>query len=302
MLESRRSPRCPITYRSIETGHNTTRMGRILLTIAVALSAACSERGSEPAQPSRTTERRAIQLPVRQAATYEDPSCDPAFDALTIRLAREEQLPEGPQSFAVLDDGSLVVADPLHERLVFFTSDGKFQRGLCVEWAVTDVASLGNRQLHIKRAGDPAGRTIDFDGRPLADAKSESVAASLEPEIRSDQSAILRWSARAESGPAETEIELSDPTKRIASVQVIAVDRGKVYVRLESTEAAARSPTRVGVTVRRYSRAGASEAEVSGIPIDYYVVPTTPFRVVNDVLYQLFPTEKDVQIRVWDLP
>jgi hypothetical protein len=159
--------------------------------------------------------------------------------------------------------------------------------------------------LHIKRAGDPAGRTIDFNGQPVVSAKSESVANPPEPVITSDQSATLRWSPRAESGsgtPAETEIKLSDPTLRLASVQVIAVDRGKAYVRLESTEAAARSPTTVGLTVRRYSRAGVPEAEVHGIAIDYYVVPTTPFRVVNDVLYQLFPTEKEVLIRVWDLP
>jgi hypothetical protein len=84
-------------------------------------------------------------------------------------------------------------------------------------------------------------------------------------------------------------------------VQVITNSTQKVYVALESAESAGQSLASLGVAVRRYSRDGALESEVRNISLDYYVAPTTPFRVANDVLYQLFPTANAIIINVWDL-
>jgi hypothetical protein len=53
--------------------------------------------------------------------------------------------------------------------------------------------------------------------------------------------------------------------------------------------------------VRRYSPDGELQLEVRGIPINYYVSPTTPFRVSHDTLYQLFTQHDAVVIHVWNL-
>lgn len=275
------------------------------LIAAVVTAAACSRQESPQVAAPRVSELTPIRLPVRYAAPHEDPACDPSVTSLTIRVAREEQLPEGPQSFAVVDGSTFVVADPLHERLAFFTREGTFQRAICVGAPVAEIEVAGKGQLRIRKAGDPSARVIDHDGRTVPAAQLESADAQPEPMLTSDRSAVVRWKSAAETGagqqPAQIEIGLDDVARRLASVQVIAEERGNTYVSLESTGSSPRAPPVVGITVRRYSRAGALESEVTGISADYYIAPTTPFRVVDGVLYQLFSTEKELLIRAWQL-
>src|SRR5437588_4749277 len=62
-----------------------------------------------------------VEIPIsRQGAPGTAPS--PGGDAPTLMISpgATDELPEGPDSFDVLDDGSLLITDPLRSRIVVF--------------------------------------------------------------------------------------------------------------------------------------------------------------------------------------
>jgi hypothetical protein len=234
----------------------------------------------------------------------------PDTTSLTIRLEAEDQQAEGPQSFAVLDDGSFAVADPLKERLVIYSSAGIYQRALDLGAPISDV-SAERGELRLTNATDGRERVMGADGAPAPARAERKPPPRAQVGLSADRSSgQIRWpgpapsEAKGQPGPgsAEIAVQLGRPNQKLASLQVIAGSPGgPVYVAAESIEGAGQSLSTVGALVRRYSAAGELEVEVRGIPLDYYVTPTTPFRVTKDVLYQLVPKENVVLIHVWDL-
>jgi hypothetical protein len=281
----------------------------LLWGIAVLLSA-CSqappERQAPPAVTIVRTMTRSITIPVRALQDRSTNSAQPAEDGtLTIRPEAQDQQAEGPQSFAVLDDGSLVIADPLADRLAVYSDGGVYQRSIRVGAPVALVDREGpGLRLSIAVTGDE--RVVGLDGQSMgratiAEARQPSVV--LNPDRSSGQ---IRWpgvaAAAGERSSNEITVQLQQTDRRLASLQVIAGGpNAPVYVVAESVERSGSALSTLTAIVRRYSPQGELDREVQGIPLDYYVTPKTPFRVVNGVLYQLFPKQDAVLIHVWDL-
>jgi hypothetical protein len=300
---------------------STSRPGALVAALtAIALVGSCGRppdsspapttgAGSGPrivTQPTRT-----LSIPVQTYAprSGEQPSAaDPA--RLTIRLEAEDQQAEGPQSFAVLEDGSLAIADPLRDRLAIYSNGGVYQRAIDVGAPISNV-SVDAGRLRVASATDGRERVIGPDGGPVP------APAGIQPQPPQPQIALnperssgrIRWSgpmpAGAEGKPGgtpEIAVQLERADQQLASLQVIAGSpNASTYVVAESVDRSAPSLSTLGAIVRRYSAKGELEVEVRGVPLDYYVTPTTPFRVSNDVLYQLVPKENVVLVHVWDL-
>jgi hypothetical protein len=259
-------------------------------------------------QPTRT-----LSIPVQTYAprSGEQPSpADPA--SLTIRLEAEDHQAEGPQSFDVLEDGGLAIADPLKNRLAIYSNAGVYQRAIEVGGSISNVRIEGGR-LHVTSSTDGRERMIGLDGSPAPAPAGIQPQPQPQPQVALSperSSGRIRWpgplpagaEGKPTGGPPEIAVQLERPDQQLASLRVIAGSpNAPTYVAAESIDRSAPSLATLGAIVRRYSAKGELEVEVRGIPLDYYVTPTSPFRVSNNVLYQLVPKENVVLVHVWDL-
>jgi hypothetical protein len=228
-----------------------------------------------------------------------------SLGTLTIRAAQPEQAAEGPQSFAVLANRDLVVADPLRRRLVVFDAGGAFRRSIDVGVPVDDVVALGDDRLRLTEAGRPDPFAISLTGERLPALAVAAPAPQLEATLTSERTGRIQMpvgaALPASAAPPAIAVQIQQPSLRMASLQVIASTATHVYVAIESAASAGTSLASLGVIVRRYAVDGGFDREVRNISTDYYVPPRTPFRIADDTLYQLFPASDAVQIRVWDL-
>ena len=282
---------------------------RSLVMVALAC-AACSRADhagpqavSTPTTKTIEVPTQVIQIPVRLLT--EANREQPPGQALTIRPAQPEQPAEGPSSFDVLADGTIVIADPLAERLVMFGSDGTFKKALGLETPVDDV-----RVLALGICGSPKQFRI-----PAASLISTGVACRARTSTRGKRSSHARRCGLIEpvfcdgpsssgdrsAAPSEIAVDLAEPNQRLASLRPIDVERKSVYVSVASAATSGGSPYSVSVTVRRYSPTGVLDREVKGISTNADVPPRTPFRVSDGRLYQLSPNIEMVRIYVWDL-
>jgi hypothetical protein len=262
--------------------------------------------------PQPRTDARVIQAPtatiripvVRLIDGNPTPRQRP--EALTIRPGGEDELPEGPQSFAVLEDGRLVIADPLRERLAVYRSDGTFTNEIGTNAPVSEV-SLAGRALRIVIATDGTDRLIDLDGRRTSTAAAGVTPPRADADVALDPQRSLgtiRWTSPDNGGLAARAPALSvtpgAPDARLASLRVLAGGPGEtVWVAAESAKRTDPSLDSLGTIVRRYAPNGALEVEIRGTRPDYYINPTTPFRVSGGALYQMVPESGQVLIYVW---
>ena len=282
---------------------------RSLVMVALAC-AACSRADhagpqavSTPTTKTIEVPTQVIQIPVRLLT--EANREQPPGQALTIRPAQPEQPAEGPSSFDVLADGTIVIADPLAERLVMFGSDGTFKKALGLETPVDDVRVLGTGHLRLTEAIQDTRSVIDLDGRRVQGENLDArEAVQPRAEVRSDRTGVLRWSSSSgdrSAAPSEIAVDLAEPNQRLASLRPIDVERESVYVSVASAATSGEARYSVSVTVRRYSPTGVLDREVKGISTNADVPPRTPFRVSDGRLYQLSPNIEMVRIYVWDL-
>src|ERR1700723_1295343 len=103
------------------------RPSGIILLFLLGGFLASGARGAPPGTaPSLCTIplTRSVRIPVNMLAaqdTAKSPSAAPAN--LLISPGAEDELPEGPDGFDVLDNGSLLITDPLQSRIVSFGPD-----------------------------------------------------------------------------------------------------------------------------------------------------------------------------------
>jgi hypothetical protein len=85
----------------------------------------------------------------------------------------------------------------------------------------------------------------------------------------------------------------------MVSLEKLGTDsRGRIYAALET--ASRDDEVAVEKLVRKYGKDGTLLAEISDVPLDYFVAPLREFRLRGTSLYQLLPKRGDVQINVWD--
>jgi hypothetical protein len=221
---------------------------------------------------------------------------------LTISVGGEDELPQGPQSFDVLEDGSFVIADPVRERLVFYDPEGNYESDQPIGLAAMSVSLNGGSTavrgaktgafFLIDETGEP--RAIDSSATPRGTERAEGVARLID-----STHGVITTAGTRGTEPETLDIRFESDTGRMVSLQSVGTDRdGNTYVALETTSGG--DAVDIVKIIRRYSPDGRLVCEIRDISLDYYVQPTDEFRVRSGIVYQLVPGQTVVLINVWN--
>ncbi|MGD1026061.1 MAG: hypothetical protein ABR880_25050, partial [Candidatus Sulfotelmatobacter sp.] len=178
----------------------------------------------------------------------------------------------GPDSFAVLDDGSVLISDPAQNRRAQFS--------------IVDSHAVFESQAPLP-GGDRivAASAYDQDVRDKARLVNESTAT------------IHRFFS--DDSSSDLDVSFDDRQKRLVSIVSLGTDEmGYTYVVLET---AARSPVvDVQRLIRKYNRRSVIVAQISDVPRQQEVSPQPEFRVKNGIVYQMVVSTDGVLINRWD--
>jgi len=209
----------------------------------------------------------------------------------------EDELPEGPNGFDVLDDGRLLISDPLADRVAVFDTQGKFRQSWKLDFSPDSVTLVGHEVVVVRDAatGQFHGFTVDGQPRALPDDTSPKLG---EVRLKPGNVAVVTPSPEAGRHVAPMQITLDRAGMSLLSVEILAVDKdGNTYLAVESTKGG--DEVNVQKDVRKYSPSVTLLGQVVQIPLDYYVPPVNELRVRNGVVYQLDTTKSEVQINMW---
>lgn len=279
--------------------------GIILLILLCGLLASGALGGRPETVPNLCTIplTRAVRIPVTMlVAPGTAKSSSAAPTTLMISPGAEDELPEGPDGFDVLEDGGLLITDPLQTRVVSFASDGKFLRAWNLGFAADSLTVIANGTVLVREASTGQLHAFDREGQARPEEEPTlPVRAETRVQPGKNRGEVARTAAHGtHAGPLE--IQFDKPGSTLVSLESLATDKeGDSYVALETT-ASGGSPDAINLNkyVRRYSSEGKILCEIADIPLDYYVAPVDELRVHNGLIYQLQTTKSEVRINVWD--
>jgi hypothetical protein len=212
---------------------------------------------------------------------------------LLVSEAGTDELPEGPAAFDVFDDGSLLIADPLSNRLAVFSSRGEYQKEFKIGFAADDVTIMPGGLILVREASTGDNHLIDREGKPRQGETTPPPEA--EAKLLTDKTGTVM---RASGGLLQ--VTFDKPGLRLLSIQALATDQeGNTFVALEATPGG--EIVDVSKYVQEYAASGKLVSEVADIPLDYYVIPVDELKVRKGVLYQLRSTASEIQINEWEV-
>jgi hypothetical protein len=281
------------------------RPSTIILSIALSgLLASAAPRSLAAPEPGvrLVSLTRTIRLPVKilSAADAASQNADPA--TLTVAPGAADERPEGPDGFDVLEDGSLLVTDPIRNRIVVFDSQGKFRQAWKIGFAADSITALANGSTLVREARTGQYHVVSREGKALP-AEHPVLPEIGEAHLLGDNSGVVTRPVAGNSTAGSVAIQFNRPGSALLSLEVLATDfGGNTYVALESTTGS-READEINVNkyVRKYSTEGKLVDEIADIALDYYVTPVDELRVHRGVVYQLLTTSTEVRINVWDM-
>jgi hypothetical protein len=221
---------------------------------------------------------------------------------LTVSPGAVEEQPEGPSSFDVLEDGSIVLSDPLRSRLAVFDALGKFRQSWKIGFAADSVTSLANGLILVREASSGQVHVFDKDGRSRL---TERLSLPERPEahlINGNSGTVMRPTAEGAAG-GTLAIQFEKAGSTLISIEFLATgSTGDTYVALESTTGGKEADAiNLNKYVRKYAADGSLISEIKDIPLDYYIPPVDELRVHKGMVYQLYTTESEVRINLWNM-
>ena len=193
---------------------------------------------------------------------------------LHVRAPGRDDPGLGPNAFDIDPQGGIIVSDPVAERIVFFTADGRFRSALPLGFAADRVRRLDNGTFVVRRA--VTGQF--YVARPGSPA--QVVSGPMLP-----------------SRPLLPQVQIQSQAERLVGVQWVADDeRSARYVVLEI---ATPGPSiQIRRVVRKYNRAGRliqEQALADGPALD----TGQDVCVRGDRIYQLLVNGKRIQVARW---
>lgn len=251
---------------------------------------------------------RVLHIPVTPLAVPDSPLPETSgtaangLAALTISPGAADEPPEGPNGFDVMDDGSLLIVDPLRKRVAAYDKDSKFRKAWNIGFSADSLTVTANGMVLIREASTGQLHAFDREGQ-AGSAEGAVLPEQAEAQVvKGENRGSVRRSANGNSVGKSLEIQLDKPGLTLLSIESLAIDpKGDTYVALETTASGGLSDAiTLNKYVRKYSSDGKLLGEIGDIPLDYYVVPVDELRVRKGVVYQLQTTKSEVRVNEWD--
>lgn len=247
-------------------------------------------------QTGQETSVRTIPLSrtVRIPLTTMNPAARQDSNKLSVSEAGTDELPEGPAAFDVFEDGSLLIADPLNQRLALFSSRGDYQKEFKIGFAADDVTIMPGGLILVREASTGENHLIDREGSPRPQEGTAPPPPAEAKLLTEKTGAVMR------PGGGLLQVRFEKAGLRLLSIQSLATDQeGSTFVALEATSGG--ETVDVSKYVQKYAASGKLVSEVANIPLDYYVIPVDELKVRKGVLYQLRSTPSEIQINEWEV-
>ncbi|HXJ93696.1 MAG TPA: hypothetical protein VMT20_12660 [Terriglobia bacterium] len=277
-------------------------MPKLVGSMLYCLLLALAPLGGGPKPQSGVREvslTRVVRMPVVMLNTQGSSGpANQAPGALTLSPGATDELPEGPDGFDVLDDGTLLITDPLRDRLAVYDSQGAFKREWKLGFPADSVTAIPNGLVLIRDATTGELHAFDREGQPKP-AATAVLPEREQARLLTAKSGVVGRPATAGGPGGPLQVQFDRAGLRLLSLEGLATDgAGNTYVALETT--AGGETIDVNKYVRRYNAHGELVAEISDMKVDYYVRPVDELRVHKGVVYQLMSTRSEVRVNVWD--
>jgi hypothetical protein len=243
-----------------------------------------------------------LRIPVSTLGTPETQgSVKAAAATLMVSPGATDELNEGPTGFDVLDDGAVLITDPLRKNVSHFDSHGGFRKAWRIGFSADSLTVTSTGAVLVREASTGKLYAFDRDGqtRSAEDIKEPEEA---EARVLDGQNGTVKRPALDSGQGGPLVVQLNQPDMTLLSLVSLLTDqKGDTYVALETT-ARGRAADAIDVNkyVRRYSSSGKLLCEITDIPLDYYVPPVDELRVRQGRVYQLQTTSSEVRINMWD--
>src|SRR5262249_3363721 len=87
-------------------------------------------------------------------------------NTLAVTAGAEDELPEGPNAFAVMPDGGFAVSDPVRKRIALFDAKGGYKGQVGTGFAVDRLSADARGGLTAHAARSDVWHRFDTQGRP----------------------------------------------------------------------------------------------------------------------------------------
>ena len=244
---------------------------------------------------------RTVSMPVQMLSNTTPESLEnPA--ALTVSAGGEDELPQGPQSFDVLDDGSFVITDPLQRRIVFYNSMGQYLEAWQIGFPANRIKVRDDGFFEVTKATSNDTFLIDDTGQ-IYPANMRTRSQVSKPSLGEtkllglNRGVISRPRTRGQE-PGTLEINFESDSTQMISLRDLGMDReGNTYVAMETTHGT--DTIDIIKFIRKYSPKGNILGQINDISLDYYIHPVDEFRIKNGQIYQMQPKQTELLINIW---
>lgn len=273
----------------------------ILLFLVIAFFVLMNQCRQKETRPSYRvlSVQRVIQIPIQRLEELPTDTLSIKPEYLTVDVGAEDELPQGPQSFEVLEDGGLVIADPLRQRIVFYDSLGNYIDAWHIGFSANHVARMEDGFLNVVSATTGESFLLDETGRLslLPSSRGEQADERTTKMLGLNKGVIAGPKTRGAQSPA-IEINFSSDSTQMISMQNLGVDaEGNTYVALETTHG--QETIDIIKYIRIYSADGKLLYQINDISLDYYIHPNDEFRIKNGMIYQMQPRQSELLIQLW---
>ena len=280
----------------------SSRVFLLFLPFALLASDAPNGRPELEANVCTIPLTETLRIPVRTLgteATAESLNAAPA--SLLVSPGASDELAGGPSGFDVLDDGSLLITDPLRNRVSLFDSHGAFRKAWKIGFAADSLTVVADGVVLVREATTGQLHAFDREGQ-ARQTEGTALPEQAEARVLNSKSGNVKRPVIDNTHGGPLAVQIDRPGLTLVSIEVLSIDqKGDTYVALETT---ANSQPAEGISlnkyVRRYSSDGKLLCEIADIPLDYYVPPVDELRAHKGKVYQLETTNSEVRINVWD--
>lgn len=250
--------------------------------------------------------KRTITLPVPVVrADTPDSTGQLPPENLEITLGGVDELPRGPQGYAVLPSGGFVVTDPLRKRLVFYDSLGVYEGAWQIGIPADRVAYTDGDLLEVRHAYTNTYFRVD-EFQALTAIPQDSRSSRIRGDVgratldrsTGDRGTITFQGIR---GMEDTlDVTFSSDEQRMVSLQHLGMtSSGQIFVALEVSGGEAAID--IKKFIRLYDRSGRLLGQSTPITFDNFIMPIDVFNVIGDTVYQLVVEREAVVINVWGI-